>query len=499
VDAEFAALQARLLPMWPSVTLHTARPQVRTVIVVHSIPGDLLPGHLAPVCPAYEERFLCLVLSLLRAPGSRVIYVTSQPALPQVLDYWFGLVKGLDTSEARSRLSLVSPVDGSPRSLTEKLLDRPRLLDRIRRLVVDPELAVIVPFMVREPEARLALKLDVPLYGSSPEAWQLGTKSKARRIFADVGVPLAAGVEDVRSHADLRDALRSLRETRPTLSQAIVKLDQGAGALGNATVTFRGADLDAAIDSMELEDPDASTEWFLAELESGAVVEERLVGAEFRSPSVQLRASPDRDVEILSSHDQVLGGPHGLTFLGCRFPADPAYAPQITTLATRVGERLAREGAIGRFALDFVVVRDQAGDWHPYAIEINLRAGGTTHPFVALQALTDGHYDERRCVFTDPEGRPKYYTATDHLEAPAYGHLTPDDLFEIIEERDLGWNQQAMTGLAFHMISALAPAGRVGATAIADTPGDADTLLTRVRTVLDEESEVVTAGSTFKS
>ena len=63
-----------------------------------------VPDQLIPVFPAYEERFLCLVLSLLRAPRSRVIYVTSQPIHPRVIDYYFGLVPELDTPEAREPL-----------------------------------------------------------------------------------------------------------------------------------------------------------------------------------------------------------------------------------------------------------------------------------------------------------------------------------------------------------------------------------------------------------
>ena len=48
---------------------------------------------------------------------------------------------------------------------------------------------------------------------------------------------------------------------------------------------------------------------------------------------------------------------------------------------------------LGRFAVDFVVVEDADGEWTAYAIELNLRKGGTTHPFLTLQFLTDGHYD----------------------------------------------------------------------------------------------------------
>ena len=60
----------------------------------------------------------------------------------------------------------------------------------------------------------------------------------------------------------------------------------------------------------------------------GGIVEERVgVGAkEVRSPSVQLRITPLGKVELLSTHDQMLGGPSGQSYLGCIFPADPAYA-----------------------------------------------------------------------------------------------------------------------------------------------------------------------------
>src|SRR5918911_2711248 len=138
--AGFAELQARLRTLWPNVTLRSIGDVERTVVVVHSISFDV-PDQLVPVFPAYEERFLCLVLSLLRAPRSRVVYVTSQPIHPRVMDYYFGLVPELDTPEVRQRLFLVSPVDGSPRPLTEKLLTRPRVVERIARMIPDPRRA----------------------------------------------------------------------------------------------------------------------------------------------------------------------------------------------------------------------------------------------------------------------------------------------------------------------------------------------------------------------
>ncbi|MDH4103768.1 MAG: carboxylate-amine ligase, partial [Thermoleophilia bacterium] len=108
-DSSFAQLQATFRDFWPTVTLRSIDVE-RTVVVVHSISFDV-PDQLIPVFPAYEERFLCMVLSLLRAPQSRVIYVTSQPIHQRVLDYYFGLVPELDTPEARTRFVAVSLVD----------------------------------------------------------------------------------------------------------------------------------------------------------------------------------------------------------------------------------------------------------------------------------------------------------------------------------------------------------------------------------------------------
>ena len=138
--------------------------------------------------------------------------------------------------------------------------------------------------------------------------------------------------------------------------------------------------------------------------ERGGIVEERIVGTGFCSPSAQLRVLPNGTVEVLSTHDQILGGPHGQTYMGCRLPADPAYATAIGREARKVGERLSREGMIGRFAVDFVAVRSN-GSWESHAVEINLRNGGTTHPVLTLQALTDGEYQEDTGVFVSGGGQ----------------------------------------------------------------------------------------------
>lgn len=228
--------------------------------------------------------------------------------------------------------------------------------------------------------------------------------------------------------------------------------------------------------------------------EGGGIVEERITGDELQSPSVQLRVLPSGEVELLSTHDQLLGGPSGQKYLGCVFPAAPAYARLITVHAERIGQRLAREGALGRFAVDFVVVRDAAGSWTPYAIELNLRKGGTTHPFLTLQFLTDGRYDPATALFTTPRGHEKHLVATDHLESPTLRSLVPADLFDIVARHGLHFDQSRQEGIVFHMISSLTEHGRLGMTSVGDTPERArrnyreaeSILLDEARLALDE-------------
>src|SRR6187551_2233952 len=264
----FAELQAQFRSIWPNVTLRSIGDVERTVVVVHSISLDV-PDQLIPVFPAYEERFLCLVLSLLRSRGSRVIYVTSQPILPRLIDYYFGLVPELDTPEVRSRFAVVSLVDGRNLPLTKKLLQRPGAIERIRALVAQPELAFLLPFATSRDEVELAVRLGIPLYGADPALEWLGTKSGSRRVFAEEDVPHAYGF-DVAGEADVLRALRELRSRT-----AVLKLDRGVSGLGNALVDVRRALDDGRLGgALELEDTEADVGDYLRALaDQGGIVE----------------------------------------------------------------------------------------------------------------------------------------------------------------------------------------------------------------------------------
>jgi hypothetical protein len=491
-QAEFDDLQKKLVPLWKSIERFSQDPQ--TIIVVPSMSIDAIDS--GAVVQAYEERFLFLLL-LLRQPRARLIYVTSQTILPSIIDYYLDLLPGVIPSHARQRLFLISPLDLSVRPLSDKLLERPRLMKRIRSLIMDPDRAHLVPFNTTNREKELALRLGIPMYGADPKFFPLGTKSGCRTIFMEENVPHPLGVENLGSKEELTKAIAQMRARKPSIKQVLVKLNEGVSGEGNAVIDLSGLPapgdsnekgvLEERLKAMKFELAGAAYDSYMKKLqERKGVVEERIMGEEIRSPSVQLRVTPLGAVELLSTHDQLLGGPSGQSYLGCMFPADSGYAALITREAAKVGNRLAKEGVIGRFALDFVVVRSN-GKWEPYAIEINLRKGGTTHPFLTLQFLTDGAYDPETAIFTAPNGQQKFFVASDHVESPSYRTLTPDDLFDIVVRHHLHFDQTRQTGIVFHMMSALGELGRTGLTAVGNSHEDAKAMYERAVAVLDQE------------
>ena len=151
-----------------------------------------------------------------------------------------------------------------------------------------------------------------------------------------------------------------------------------------------------------------------------------------------------------------------------------------------------------RFAIDFVSVRDTNGAWTSYAIELNLRKGGTTHPFLTLQFLTDGRYDAPTGLFLTPDGREKHLVATDHLESDEMRALTVDDLFDIVARHRMHFDQVRQVGVVFHMISCLTETGRVGLTAVGNTAAEAEALYQRAQRILLDEARIALEQATVR-
>jgi hypothetical protein len=490
----YDALQAKLVPLWHSIERFNNDSQ--TIVVVPSAYVDV--ELTASELQAYEERYLFLLL-LLRQPRARMIYITGQAIHPDIIDYYLDLLPGVLSSHARKRLFLVSPMEATFRPVTEKVLERPRLIEQIRSLIIDPDRAHLVPFMTGWADRELAMRLGIPMYGADPKDAPMGTKSAGRKLFAESGVPHPAGREDLHTRGDVADAIAAMRSERPELRSVVIKHNEGISGFGNATIDL--GDLpppgDAAeapavlalLDRLHAGFPGETTEEYFAILErEGGIVEEMITADEIRSPSVQMRATPLGDVELLSTHDQILGGDSGQVFMGSRFPADADYAALISRHALPIGRLLAESGVIGRFAVDFVVARSAGSPWRAEAIELNLRKGGTTHPYLTLQFLTGGSYDPDSGLFMAPGGAARYYVASDHVEVEGLRSFTPADLVDVALMRGLHFDQAGSVGSVFHMLSALPEHGRIGVTSVGESPADAQRRYDEVVAVLAEEA-----------
>ncbi len=420
------------------------------------------PAELAKITAVgfYEERMLFTVL-LLRNPSLRVVFVTSSAVDPATVDYYLRFVP----AGARERLTMVDVGDPSIGSLSAKILHRPDVVAHLRELV--PEGSTMLPFNVTPAEAALAVALGVTLCGPPPHLARLGSKSGARKVAVKAGVARTEGAENLFSLEAVAAAISAIRLRRPEAEAVVVKLDNGFSGIGNAILEMDG-----------LADPlPASKTTFCAANESwptyeakvaaeGAVVEELLRVPNLQSPSVQLRIGAGGGVEVLSTHDQILGGPEGQVYIGCRFPAAPDYRAAIVAEARRVGEVLAGEGVIGSFGIDWLVT--PAGK--VYLSEINLRMGGTTHPYWMARLAGGASYDAAGGELVGAGGNRLCYTATDNLKLAQLVGWTPAEVITLVDDAGLAFDPATGTGVTLHLLGAVPGFGKLGATCIAGSP-----------------------------
>ncbi len=496
--ARFETLKPRLLAVWEA--LEADELYEHTSVIVPSLSVD--QEELAKVTGAsfYEERLMFAVIRL-RNPNARVIYITSQPVNPDVVEYYLELLPGVVSSHARRRLHMISVYDATPRPLSAKLIERPRLLARIRTLIGDRQHAYLTCYNATALERRLAVELGIPLNGVDPALLYHGTKSGSRKLFANAGIDHPAGTEGLYDETDIIDALLDLKQSRPTVRRAVVKLNEGFAGEGNAVFTYPNKnpnrdDIAAALRLVSWPSGQGQYETYLQKFGiMGGVIEEMIEAAEIHSPSVQMRIHPDGRTSLVSTHEQVLGGDTGQVYLGCRYPARDDYRLEIQEFGMRVGEELSRNGVIGRFGVDFITYPNEDGAWQTQAIEINLRMCGTTPPFHALEFLTSGKIDHATGLFHAPDGQQKFYSATDNLKSPGYCGLLPEDLFEIISHCGLHFSHATNTGVLFYMMGALSQYGKLGMTCIGNTREQASEMFSRMIGVLDDETQNRNHGS----
>jgi hypothetical protein len=500
-EEKFQQLQKQLGKIWQSVNVFDRDDY--DILVIPSFSIDTQVGQKIQGFLHYEERLLFSLIRL-RNPKTRLIYITSQPLCPIIIDYYLQLLPGIPFSHARDRLFLSACFDGSAKPLSQKILERPRLLERIRNFL-RPNKAYMVCFNSTKLEEELSVELNIPLLASSPKLLYWGSKSGSREIFSNCHIPHPDGSLLVDNIDDLVKEIFNLWQRKPQINRIVIKLNEGFSGEGNAILELNSIEnfapdkadivaskiaIDKQLPYLRFQAPDETWSNFARRItELGAIVEEFIEGEKKRSPSVQGYITPTGKVEILSTHDQILGGADGQIYLGCSFPADAEYRLELQELGEKIGEILAEKGAIERYGVDFIAVKQADGKWDLQAIEINLRKGGTTHPFMTLKLLTNGYYNLDRGLFYTPKHQEKYYIASDNLQKPQYCGLLPTDLMDIIAKHRLHFDSSTETGTVFHLMGALSEFGKLGLTSIGNSLQEAKDIYNHVEEVLDLETK----------
>ena len=469
----------------------------KTVIIIPSLTLDQEILSKVKGVVHYEERLLCMLM-LLRMPRTHVVYLTSTTIDPVIIDYYLHMLPGITGYHATQRLTLLSCYDASPRSLTEKILERPRLIERIRKSIPPGHAAHMACFNVTPYERTLAVQLNIPIFGCDPDLLDLGSKSNSRKTFRECGLPIPPGFEDLYTTEDIINALAELKLQNPGLRKAVVKMNDGFSGEGNGIFSFAGieeqADWKQWINNelknrLKIVADELDCETFLYKFQQmGGIVEAFVDGGLKESPSVQCRIDPDGACRVASTHDQLLGGESGQVFLGAYFPAQPDYAVAISRMGKKVAEALKQRGVLGRFAVDFISVKEK-DEWLHFAIEINLRKGGTTHPLLMLQFLTNGEYDAEKGLYYTANGQVRYYFCSDNLKSDKYKGLTPHDLIDIAMMNDLHYDGTLQEGVMFHLIGALSQFGKLGVICIGSSAERAKMYYDRIVSVLDKEGK----------
>lgn len=491
---QFKKLQDRFAMQFENIFPDNLAP--RTVIIIPSLSMDEEILSKVSGINHYEERMLCMLM-LLRMPRTNVIYVTSETIDPIIIDYYLHMLPGVTGYHALRRLTLLSCHDSSYRPLTQKILERPRLIQRIKDFIPPDHEAHLSCFNVTALERSLAVQLQVPIYGCDPDLYELGSKSNGRKLFRECGLSVPPGFEDLHSEEDIINGLTKMKEQNPALRKGVVKINDGFSGDGNAIFSYVGSEYASDLkkwikenlsEKLKMVAPDLSYTMFLLKYKSmGGIVEEFLEGEIKESPSVQCRVTPTGHCEIISTHDQELGGESGQVYIGAHFPASNEYAVELGRMGKLVAEDLKEKGVMGRFAVDFISVKEKIG-WKHYPIEINLRKGGTTHPFLMLQFLTDGKYNEEEGLYYTSKGHlVRYYFCSDNLKSNKYIGLTPHDLVDIAMMNDLHYDGSSQEGVMFHLIGALSQYGKLGVVCIGSTPQRARELYAKIVTVLEKE------------
>ena len=118
-------------------------------------------------------------------------------------------------------------------------------------------------------------------------------------------------------------------------------------------------------------------------------------------------------------------------------------------------------------------------------IEINIRKGGTTHPYWTSKLLLDACRSDVSGCLVDNQGKEYVYRSNDNFEKQTNNRLSLDEILNGAKEENLIFTFEQKEGVIFHLLSAWRPLGKIGYTIIAKNSKRLDKIQQQVEKIFD--------------
>lgn len=467
-----------------------------TIVVMSSISIDPEDSENILGIAYYEMRALWEIFKALK-PNINVIYLSSLPISNESIEHLLEIAN-VSWEQIKSRVNFINLHNSDPhKSLSDKLINCEKVIMQVKEMIKNKN-CYLIPFNTTDKEEYICKKLGLAMWGLHPKLTYLATKSGNKKVFKQAGVNFCEGICDIKSVKTLERKLKQLSSDYPMQYKFMLKLNNGVSGEGNALIELpkcyneynqltpleQKSLILKSIKSMHFFAPKMNFKKFEERLVHGSILELFIEGENMISPSCQGIIHPNGEVIILSTHEQVMNQ-SGQTFLGSKFPANNVYRQKLTKETKKIGKVLAEKGVIGPFGVDFLLV-DNEERVNLYAIEINIRAGGTTHPYFLTKKITKATYDEDKAILKTKDGREIYYQSNDNVISDKLKSRSSKQFLNYMHERKLIYSDIDKNGVAFHLLDAIYPFGKVGFTAISTSRQGVQDLFKKTMSAIQE-------------
>lgn len=465
--------------------LYSESKKERLIIFIPSLTmGGLLQEFYSGITH-YEERYLYQIFHL-KDPKTKLVIVMSEGGSKILKEYFIAQISevlGLLKDDIKKRLKIIEIPNSENTPLIERLLKSKTHINQLKNCIVDKENTYLRYYRVTEQEIELSKILDIPYYGLSPQSFFINGKSGAKELFKKAGVPFPKGSNNLLKVKDVYTNVVKLSESSKN-SLYLLKINNEGAGVGIVELDLNNKEAISSYKSFtnHLSSllPFSFQSFEKAFEKEGGILEEKMVGEKVASPSIQYEIYPSGKIVELSTHLQDM---HGTEYVGALFPAPCSYRHDIAKMGMRIAKQAYMYGAQGKLAIDFIVTKNKGQKkWNIYAIEINARKGGTTHPYNWAINLTNSAYNYKTGLMSNGHHKIYYYvTDTYGLEFPKFKALKEVAFLNSLKDSGLEFNLKTNTGVFVHMLSTLEESNKVGITIIAKEKRD----LAKIKQSLD--------------